>query len=464
MASHNFKKWIRDLRRERREEKLAQRAWDLTHVNINSVRNNTRELPGTVDLGGGTDKYWSHDRLIRLKSPRTGDHVHSTLYNIVDYESVGVLTLAYRWFYDSGTVHQSGLRTYGPEIEGSVAWDGDAIGVALLSKLQTAAQLALNAKVANGFPSYDWLTDAVEARDSANLLISSARKIEEMAIGVFKRDPKRVFAALGIVPTRRKMRKMQSIMIDHWDVKSGKSVFNAMSDIWMNYRYGFMPMIYSMEDALKATFGASQSKEYWNRFQVTLADSVFSQNSQEYGYAFPGLKVTQTDSVSTAGSVRMKAFVRYSDGIKSRFLASPPIDLLNTAWEEVPFSFVIDWFYDIGGYFQQLRLEEIVGEVFVNVSEKGTRVSKKFFSGIEPLPDYRIAYVRPEWIQGYTCTSRKFFRSPGSLSAVPPSLEQGLYSWKRLLDSSSMAWQKTRRALDRDIEGRPIRSPFSNLS
>lgn len=123
-----------------------------------------------------------------------------------------------------------------------------------------------------------------------------------------------------------------------------EEITNAVSQVWLTYRYGIMPNVYLIQDLVKAHESHDRIYNRW-----TDADSsVFSAAS---------LDLPEGWSASGEISTVHRAF------IKRRFDASRKVtraakefsyDLLSTAWELVPLSFVVDWFLNIGDLIRSL--------------------------------------------------------------------------------------------------------------
>lgn len=147
--------------------------------------------------------------------------------------------------------------------------------------------------------------------------------------------------------------------------------------------------------------------------------------------------------MTCSGSIRMKSYHRYTEGVKARLMANPWKNALTTGYELIPFSFVLDWFYDIGGWLRSLMLSDIVAESWVNCSEKGNTLVRQYFTDLTQRPYYSSSF---EYVPGVLHTGTNFYfrRWRGSLTAVAPTLEFGLSTFKRRLDALSMSWQKVR--------------------
>jgi hypothetical protein len=114
--------------------------------------------------------------------------------------------------------------------------------------------------------------------------------------------------------------------------KNPKKLAKALADLWLSYRYLIMPLIYSAEDIVE------QIETHGFKFQ-TDRSSVTSKGT------FPD---PQTGVITDTGTYE----VRWTATGKSSFNASPlkglGLNPVRTAWELIPFSFVVDWFINLG--------------------------------------------------------------------------------------------------------------------
>lgn len=113
-----------------------------------------------------------------------------------------------------------------------------------------------------------------------------------------------------------------------------------LGDLWMTYRYGIMPIVYSIHDILetmrriKLVYHTERSFRKLNKSMNT-AVGVEAQIFEvlEYNVRISGTGKQKPSSVE---------FLRLIDNLS--------INPFKTAWELIPFSFVVDWFVNVGNY------------------------------------------------------------------------------------------------------------------
>lgn len=138
-------------------------------------------------------------------------------------------------------------------------------------------------------------------------------------------------------------------------VKTGgpSSLFAFMSSEWLRYRYGIVPLMYSIEGALKATL-AITSPRYTARGSSVFADqdegvldTLVNTWNADFGY-------TRKIYGSANGSVRAGILYEHNITNATRYGVTP-FDVPSAVWELVPFSFVADWFINLGDYLEAAK-------------------------------------------------------------------------------------------------------------
>lgn len=113
---------------------------------------------------------------------------------------------------------------------------------------------------------------------------------------------------------------------------------DAITDVWLNYRYNIMPNVYLIEDLLKYS-----EKD----LGVFLRDRGAVRSQEEFLQEIEGFSTV--DRVHVTSRCMVKRFVGLSTILPKAQLHmsfNPAV----TAWELFPLSFVYDWFLNIGTY------------------------------------------------------------------------------------------------------------------
>lgn len=121
--------------------------------------------------------------------------------------------------------------------------------------------------------------------------------------------------------------------------KTHLEVIDDLSSQWLQLRYGIMPLVYSVMDIIELLEQEGNEFKTARAFDsVSVPSSVPSVNSNG-----PYIYSVMSGSID----VRAVGKMRYGQE-SSRLRDQISINPFLTAWELVPFSFVIDWFINVG--------------------------------------------------------------------------------------------------------------------
>lgn len=112
---------------------------------------------------------------------------------------------------------------------------------------------------------------------------------------------------------------------------------HAVASYWLYYRYAVMPLYLSLKDVMEAL---DYKKVEWQTFRSSETVERSSIISKD------GLDLHVATKIVGRGFVRN----RYTDGRRAISAWLP-----TGVWEAVPFSFIADWFVNIGDYLQSLK-------------------------------------------------------------------------------------------------------------
>jgi len=173
------------------------------------------------------------------------------------------------------------------------------------------------------------------------------------------------------------------------EVAKPKKLRDDLSREWLRYRYGIRPMMYELLgiiDALESRYNTRGSVRRTEEIQ-----SVESANGPSFspfnvsGVSTSRLRIkldwTQTNYTTnrvghlyTTNPSKLLAFRKW--GID---------DLTGTAWELVPYSFIVDWFVDVGTYLQKVN-RELISDDFIELVSSYTSVRTDGFRSYSVTP------------------------------------------------------------------------------
>jgi hypothetical protein len=308
------------------------------------------------------------------------------------------------------------LHGFGPtDVSDAVADVEDAVSVKALS-------------------SYDFLTEIAEAREIPNLVASISRTL----IGIL--------GSLrgGFTPSVLR----DAARISPLDLlKHPYKMMRKFGEQWMQYRYGIMPLVYSYRDAMKTLHRGMSVKDHCTR--VIAPTSL--------GVSLPASTVDYRWT-EIVGDIRVRGTVfQHFDLEAVSRLSGISFNPLITAWELIPYSFVVDWFVNVGDYIIRRTSQSAAQTTYACISLRSHYSTRKWhhfvkedktisfsnqltspWTGAVPPATPSVTISRPEESQIYSSSevdeySRWSFPVTGARLRINTSL-----NWRRLVDSAAM--------------------------
>lgn len=268
-----------------------------------------------------------------------------------------------------------------------------------------------------------------EARSTADMCTAVVAKTITALTHLGKRDFLGCAKALGLAQVPRKLRSKRAQKRTSFD------------DAWMEYRYGWTPLLSDVHEATKLACESSKDEgvTYSNRSSMTLSvfDGEFTKSG--IGPTLQGLTLCKqysyarvVDSCRAWWSFKLNSIM---SGLNKYGLLNPA----ETAWELIPYSFVIDWFVNVGDVIGSLGTLGSVASFKGGIQVKRTsivNVSHHVVSGTPPWwksnTPIRLGDGSSLRLEYYSRTSLGSFPIPVLQPTVNPFAEHS----SRIIDSA----------------------------
>lgn len=285
------------------------------------------------------------------------------------------------------------------------------------------------AKMANQ-DSFNLAVSLAEMKETVGLVSTTAIRLANSYRFLRKGRVKDAFRSLGISDGKKihGLRGVPKNSPSNWTAKHHRKYLenrvpkrDHMSQFaastWLEIQYGWTPLLYDV-------YG---SAEYVAKL---LHDSSVDLIVKATGHGSSTDAYSNANEQSTANAkaiVKHIAHLRVSDPLLRNTAALGLTNPLNVAWELVPFSFVVDWFYPIGATLNSLTALQGYSVIDSCTSTK-IEETKSFNS------------VNPDFPCSASLTAIEFKRVKGG---IPPIYAQrldlpNLLSWKKAATSLSL--------------------------
>lgn len=272
-------------------------------------------------------------------------------------------------------------------------------GVVSMGLLRDRAILSAFSKVSP--PEMQSLVTLSELNKTVQLIGSTAKKLADAIELIRSNKPDRAIArALGRPNVRRVPHPIRYTLYDErgnpilgskFERKSGpkglakppnpKSIYghsprktdgsrtpiDDVSSKWLEWRYGWGPLVMDLVSALKALNKARIPR----RFMVRGFANDESDSSVDSAYTISIGTTSFRKDVSHSRKVRAYVLYEVKEGYGALLNDFGVLDFPASAWELVPFSFVVDWFIPIGDW-----VSAITPRIGVNILAAGASMTE----------------------------------------------------------------------------------------
>lgn len=293
---------------------------------------------------------------------------------------------------------------------------------------------------ANALSTYDLLTELSEGKETLSYLFSKVGEASEALRKFASTDEETYRRARGLTSKRMLL--------------SPDKAFRRLGSRWMEYRYAIMPLVYSIKDINEllakrdAVYKTARSKQ--NVRHDFTRDEALPAPWGVFTYSRCNLDATITSTVKLG----------YNRGALQRVFSQTAFNPFKTAWELIPYSFVVDWFLNVGdiissqtsinlasqgAYCTSVKKRETY-EIWLYDKTSDTSTASRSANPCGGAQSFNYVHTRnvEQVLQRTTVESynRFLWSKPSPKLVFNPYL-----SWKRTIDGLVLAYQPTKKLL-----------------
>lgn len=230
--------------------------------------------------------------------------------------------------------------------------------------------------------------------------------------------------------------------------KTAASAAKATANAWLEYRYGWRPLLMDCDTIIQKA--ATVRQETMRKRLVCRASEALSRTqSDSYVTNAPGIPeasgvVLRTSNCRVSAGVMVEVDPQTTSDQWLAALGLRPRDVPATAWEVIPFSFVIDWFVNVGDWIEAAtplpKGLRIVGEWVTSVET----IESKYLGG-----QLKYTVTLPAPATTFTgsfggCSSKRttVWRTTHPVMTSHPVLKAKMLSVPQSIDATSLMCQK----------------------
>jgi hypothetical protein len=190
----------------------------------------------------------------------------------------------------------------------------------------------------------DLSTNFFERKQTANLVTNTVRRVSKCFNALKHGNIGGAANALGI---------------------SAKTSFKGIGESWLELQYGWKPLLSDIFGACDAIRSADLAEP--KRYRATVRGAAKSHTQVLYNIGEPGDDTIETGLYYEDLGVKVRLDFYLDNPVLAQASALGITNPLNTAWEELPYSFVADWFIPVGSFLS--GLDASLGYSFLGGSE-----------------------------------------------------------------------------------------------
>lgn len=226
--------------------------------------------------------------------------------------------------------------------------------------------------------------------------------------------------------------------------RRGKGL-KAITDTWLEYRYGVMPLLSDI-DALRQL----GQKQLNINSDINVKRSSLKVVTTPYSVSrFKGLQCGSSYAIGTR-SVKQETIYRATSLYMCNLTTAANLGLdassiPATLWELVPYSFVVDWFIDVGSWIKAITPHPGIVDMGNIVSATTIRTDETCIDMMCASPSPSSDFPASPHNSVHTCTSVGYRRGINNVLPSIPGINPSLLSFKRTLDAVALSFGACKR-------------------
>jgi len=222
-------------------------------------------------------------------------------------------------------------------------------------------------------------------------------------------------------------------------LRLGTSGAEVANDLWLQWRFGVRPLVSTLDGVVKA-LGRLDARRRWTaRGKYVLRDTRLQSGSTNAWNVGWNWSTTCTDVCTIRAGILLEEHTTLANN-----LGVDASGMLSLPWELVPFSFVADWFTNVGKFIEGLApfLLKTPLASWWTVSKERTSRYQVGSSWNNSPSTYTLTRSPSGVFTGNTLEKQRFLALPGpSITFRPQSISNVLHDL-RAIDSAALVFQK----------------------
>lgn len=470
-------------RRVRRVRPHPYKPWNEIYRDLNTQKNDVFNGKETLEVSGSSSRtkllpgnaqfsvYDGHTQLFRVR--HRGDHVTSLPYSRATIRSNGCVNVEgrcsqYAPDWNSPNWNNPPWKWY-PEYRVSLHqvcgplgdWPCDQSVVGLYDDVKSAAVSAYFDKIDSFMTHFDLLSETAEAQETVEFLIKPLVFLKDNIQLYRKRDIPGLLRLWGLKKSVRIVggpyAGLPAKVVVRTLLRKSPDAAEFAANMWLVNRYAVTPLVYSVEDSIAVLGQMEDPGRDEQCVQVTLpmSELLYDQRAKYYAsvinwddsltyVSWGGVpSYDQRTMLSINGSLRIRGKMKFRRNLSDLLNTEGLENYVNGVWQGVPFSFVLDWFYDVSGWLSQISISKQLFDYSDLITVKAKVTYRSWIENIQLNNDatHRNRISRVEQLL-FISECDYFERMVNSVPPAPtaPQWEYGMDRWKRKFDSIALCY------------------------